>query len=51
MPMFLEILFPIASIYCFQVRHSTNNTPKNLMQYSRFISELFIFNVGNFNGM
>ena len=46
MPIFLEILFSILSIWFFQVRFSSVITPKNFSTCSLCNSVQFIFKIG-----
>ena len=50
-PKFFEILFSITVICSFQVRCSSINTPKYLIEVIRFISLSFINNDGSFKGI
>ena len=50
-PKSFETLFPITAILFFQVRCSSVNNPKYLIEVIRFISLSFLNNDGSFKGI
>ena len=50
-PIFFGILFSMYFICVFQLRFSSNNTPRNFFDSVRAISLLFIFNFGKASGI